>query len=138
MSGEETEIDRNVVDALYEPMVHMIRNACDHGIESLEDRREKGKPEQGNIDLRAYHKGGNIVIEIEDDGKGLDRDKILKKAKTTGLVTEDEPMTDAQVFNLILSPGFSTASQITDVSGRGVGMDVVKEGIEKFSRPFEH
>jgi two-component system chemotaxis sensor kinase CheA len=132
MTGEETEIDRNVVDALYEPMVHMIRNACDHGIESVEARREKGKPEQGNIDLRAYHKGGNIVIEIEDDGKGLDRDKIMKKAVTTGLVTGDEQMTDAQVFNLILSPGFSTASQITDVSGRGVGMDVVKEGIEKF------
>ena len=132
MTGEETEIDRNVVDALYEPMVHMIRNACDHGIESVEERREKGKPEQGNIDLRAYHKGGNIVIEIEDDGKGLDRDKIMKKAVTTGLVTGDEQMTDAQVFNLILSPGFSTASQITDVSGRGVGMDVVKEGIEKF------
>ncbi|WP_321416348.1 chemotaxis protein CheA [uncultured Desulfobacter sp.] len=132
MTGEETEIDRNVVDALYEPMVHMIRNACDHGIESLQERTEKGKPEQGNIDLRAYHKGGNIVIEIEDDGKGLDREKILKKATTTGLVTGKEQMTDAQVFNLILSPGFSTASQITDVSGRGVGMDVVKEGIEKF------
>lgn len=132
MTGEETEIDRNVVDALYEPMVHMIRNACDHGIESVQDRTEKGKPEQGNIDLRAYHKGGNIVIEIEDDGKGLDREKILKKATATGLVTGEEQMTDAQVFNLILSPGFSTANQITDVSGRGVGMDVVKEGIEKF------
>lgn len=132
MSGEETEIDRNVVDALYEPMVHMIRNACDHGIESVEERREKEKPEQGNINLRAYHKGGNIVIEIEDDGKGLDRDKIMKKATNTGLITGNEQMTDAQVFNLILSPGFSTASQITDVSGRGVGMDVVKEGIEKF------
>nr|WP_319491521.1 chemotaxis protein CheA [uncultured Desulfobacter sp.] len=132
MSGEETEIDRNVVDALYEPMVHMIRNACDHGIESVEERREKGKPEQGNIDLRAYHKGGNIVIEIEDDGKGLDRDKILKKATSTGLITGDEQMTDAQVFSLILSPGFSTANQITDISGRGVGMDVVKEGIERF------
>jgi two-component system chemotaxis sensor kinase CheA len=132
MTGEETEIDRNVVDALYEPMVHMIRNACDHGIESVEERREKEKPEQGNIDLRAYHKGGNIVIEIEDDGKGLDREKILKKATSTGLITGDEQMTDAQVFNLILSPGFSTANQITDISGRGVGMDVVKEGIEKF------
>jgi two-component system chemotaxis sensor kinase CheA len=132
MTGEETEIDRNVVDALYEPMVHMIRNACDHGIESVEERRKKEKPEQGNIDLRAYHKGGNIVIEIEDDGKGLDREKIMKKAMSTGLITGDEQMTDAQVFNLILSPGFSTANQITDISGRGVGMDVVKEGIEKF------
>ncbi len=79
MTGEETEIDRNVVDALYEPMVHMIRNACDHGIESVKKRAEKGKPDQGNINLRAYHKGGNIVIEIEDDGKGLDREKIFKK-----------------------------------------------------------
>jgi len=132
MTGEETEIDRNVVDALYEPMVHMIRNACDHGIESVQKRAEKGKPDQGNINLRAYHKGGNIVIEIEDDGKGLDREKILKKATDTGLVTGEEQMTDTQVFNLILSPGFSTANQITDISGRGVGMDVVKEGIEKF------
>jgi len=132
MTGEETEIDRNVVDALYEPMVHMIRNACDHGIESVEERREKGKPEQGNIDLRAYHKGGNIVIEIEDNGKGLDREKIMEKATSTGLITGDEQMTDAQVFSLILSPGFSTANQITDISGRGVGMDVVKEGIERF------
>jgi len=132
MTGEETEIDRNVVDALYEPMVHMIRNACDHGIESVQERTENEKPEQGSIDLRAYHKGGNIVIEIEDDGKGLDREKILKKATGTGLITGDEQMTDAQIFNLILSPGFSTANQITDVSGRGVGMDVVKEGIERF------
>jgi len=131
MTGEETEIDRNVVDALYEPMVHMIRNACDHGIESVEERTEKKKPPQGNINLRAYHKGGNIVIEIEDDGKGLDREKILKKAAATGLITGEAQMTDAQVFDLILSPGFSTANQITDVSGRGVGMDVVKEGIEK-------
>ncbi|MDX9962605.1 chemotaxis protein CheA [Desulfobacter postgatei] len=132
MTGEETEIDRNVVDALYEPMVHMIRNACDHGIESIQARTANNKPPQGNIDLRAYHKGGNIVIEIEDDGKGLDRAKILKKATDTGLITGDGQMTDAQVFSLILSPGFSTASQITDISGRGVGMDVVKAGIEKF------
>ncbi|WP_289023266.1 chemotaxis protein CheA [Desulfobacter postgatei] len=132
MTGEETEIDRNVVDALYEPMVHMIRNACDHGIESIQERTANNKPSQGNIDLRAYHKGGNIVIEIEDDGKGLDRAKIIKKATATGLITGDEQMTDAQVFSLILSPGFSTASQITDISGRGVGMDVVKAGIEKF------
>ncbi|MDD4275295.1 MAG: chemotaxis protein CheA [Desulfobacter postgatei] len=132
MTGEETEIDRNVVDALYEPMVHMIRNACDHGIESIQERTANNKPPQGNIDLRAYHKGGNIVIEIEDDGKGLNRAKIIKKATATGLITGDEQMTDAQIFSLILSPGFSTASQITDISGRGVGMDVVKAGIEKF------
>lgn len=132
MTGEDTEIDRNVVDALYEPMVHMIRNACDHGIEATSERSKAGKPAQGNIHLCAYHKGGNIVIEIEDDGKGLDKDKILEKAKSTGLIKGDEQMTDTQVFDLIMQPGFSTAKEITDVSGRGVGMDVVKDGIEKF------
>ena len=132
MTGEDTEIDRNVVDALYEPMVHMIRNACDHGIEATSERSKAGKPAQGSIHLCAYHKGGNIVIEIEDDGKGLDKDKILEKAKSTGLIKGDEQMTDSQVFDLIMQPGFSTAKEITDVSGRGVGMDVVKDGIEKF------
>nr|WP_319575047.1 chemotaxis protein CheA [uncultured Desulfobacter sp.] len=132
MTGEDTEIDRNVVDALYEPMVHMIRNACDHGIEATSERSKAGKPAQGNIHLCAYHKGGNIVIEIEDDGKGLDKDKILEKAKSTGLIKGDEQMSDSQVFNLIMQPGFSTAKEITDISGRGVGMDVVKDGIEKF------
>ncbi len=132
MVGEGTEIDRNVVDALYEPMVHMIRNSVDHGIESPLDRVEKQKSSQGEIVLRAYHKGGHIIIEIEDDGKGLARDRILEKAKSTGLITGGEQMTDAQIFDLILQPGFSTASQVTDVSGRGVGMDVVKSGIEKF------
>jgi two-component system chemotaxis sensor kinase CheA len=132
MTGEDTEIDRNVVDALYEPMVHMIRNACDHGIEATSERSKTGKPAQGNIHLCAYHKGGNIIIEIEDDGKGLDKDKILEKAKSTGLIKGDEQMTDTQVFDLIMQPGFSTAKQITDISGRGVGMDVVKDGIEKF------
>ncbi|ACN16515.1 CheA1 [Desulforapulum autotrophicum HRM2] len=132
MAGEDTEIDRNVVDALYEPMVHMIRNSCDHGIESASDRLEKGKPSQGEIILRAYHRGGHILIEIEDDGKGLDKKTILEKAKETGLITGNEQLTDAQVYDLILQPGFSTAKTITDVSGRGVGMDVVKSGIEKF------
>ncbi len=132
MSGEETEIDRNVVDALYEPMVHMIRNSVDHGIEPGAEREQNGKLKKGNVFLRAYHKGGQIIIEIEDDGKGLDKEKILKKASQMGLVSESESLTDAQIYNLILEPGFSTAAEITDVSGRGVGMDVVKEGIEKF------
>jgi len=132
MFGEDTEIDRNVVDALYEPMVHMIRNSVDHGIEPPRQREDKGKPAQGTIHLRAYHKGGHIIIEIEDDGKGLDRDRILEKAVSTGIVTGKEQLTDSQVFDLIMAPGFSTAQQITDVSGRGVGMDVVKSGIEKF------
>ncbi len=132
MEGEDTEIDRNVVDALYEPMVHMIRNSCDHGIEQKKDRLEKGKSSDGTIILRAYHKGGHIIIEIEDDGKGLDKDVILEKAIEKELITGNEQLTDAQVYDMILQPGFSTAKQITDVSGRGVGMDVVKDGIEKF------
>ncbi len=132
MTGEDTEIDRNVVDALYEPMVHMIRNSVDHGIEAKNDRIAAGKPEQGTINLRAYHKGGHILIEIEDDGKGLDKDIILDKAQEKGLINGKEQMTDAQIYDLIMQPGFSTAKEITDVSGRGVGMDVVKDGIEKF------
>ncbi len=132
MKGEETEIDRNVVDALYEPMVHMIRNSIDHGIEHEAERLAKKKKSKGNITLGAYHKGGHIIIEIEDDGKGLDKDGILKKAFSSGLLPENATLTDAQVYDLILQPGFSTAKKITDVSGRGVGMDVVKDGIEKF------
>nr|MDA3787539.1 chemotaxis protein CheA [Desulfobacula sp.] len=132
MKGEDTEIDRNVVDALYEPMVHMIRNSCDHGIEEKSLRLDQDKPSQGNIYLRAYHKGGHIIIEIEDDGKGLDKEVILEKAKATGLITGNEQMTDAQIYDLVLQPGFSTAKKVTDVSGRGVGMDVVKDGIAKF------
>lgn len=132
MTGEDTEIDRNVVDALYEPMVHMIRNSLDHGIEQAADRKAMGKALQGNIFLRAYHKGGSIIIEIEDDGNGLDKERILKKAMSTGLIKGNEQMTDARIYDLILEPGFSTAEKITDVSGRGVGMDVVKSGIEKF------
>ncbi|MBF0302573.1 MAG: chemotaxis protein CheA [Desulfamplus sp.] len=132
MSGEDTEIDRNVVDALYEPMVHMIRNSVDHGIELAQERIAAGKTAQGTIFLRAYHKGGSIQIEIEDDGKGLARERILEKGIATGLIKKDASLTDSQIFSLIMEPGFSTASTITDISGRGVGMDVVKEGIEKF------
>jgi len=132
MTGEDTEIDRNVVDALYEPMVHMVRNSLDHGIEQAADRKARGKAVQGNIFLRAYHKGGSIIIEIEDDGNGLDKERILQKAVGMGLITGNEQMADARIYDLILEPGFSTAEKITDVSGRGVGMDVVKSGIEKF------
>ncbi|MBF0390364.1 MAG: chemotaxis protein CheA [Desulfamplus sp.] len=132
MSGEDTEIDRNVVDALYEPMVHMIRNAIDHGIETANDRVAAGKPPQGKIYLRAYHKGGSILIEIEDDGKGLDRERILEKGIAAGLIKKESSPTDSQIFDIIMAPGFSTAKTITDISGRGVGMDVVKDGIEKF------
>jgi len=137
MSGEETEIDRNMVESLYDPLVHMIRNAVDHGIESPDQRKEVGKPETGRIFLRAFQKGGNVVIEIEDDGQGLNRPKILKKAKERGLISDDIPLTDYRVENLIFEPGFSTADKVTDVSGRGVGMDVVKKAIEKLKGKVE-
>ncbi len=131
MEGEDTEIDRNVVDELYEPMVHMIRNAVDHGIETPETREADGKPANGFVHLRAYHRGGNVVIEIEDDGKGLDRERILEKAKANKMVTDEVGLSDSETYNLIFQPGFSTAKEVTDVSGRGVGMDVVKKAIEK-------
>ncbi len=131
MSGEDTEIDRNVVDELYEPMVHMIRNSIDHGLESPAERKTAGKNEKGLVQLRAYHKGGNIIIEIQDDGKGLNKDRILEKAISSGLIDSDAQLTESEIFQLIFQPGFSTAKEITDVSGRGVGMDVVKKGIEK-------
>jgi len=129
--GEETEIDRNMVDTLYDPLVHMIRNSMDHGIEPPQKRKEKGKADIGQIFLRAYQKGGNIVIEIEDDGQGLNRAKILAKAKDRKIISDENSLTDFQLDNLIFEPGFSTAEQVTDVSGRGVGMDVVKRVIEK-------
>jgi len=131
MSGEDTEIDRNVVDELYEPMVHMIRNSCDHGIEPPDEREAAGKPRNGEIFLHAYHQGGNIIVEITDDGRGLDRDRIIEKAKANNLISDETKLTDAEINNLIFHPGFSTAKEVTDISGRGVGMDVVKKAIEK-------
>ncbi len=130
MYGEDTEIDRNMVDEIYDPLVHMVRNSIDHGIEMPDAREAAGKPVKGRLTLKAYHKGGNIVIEIADDGRGLDRDKILNKAIERGLLKPDEKMSDQEINALILQPGFSTADQITDISGRGVGMDVVKGTID--------
>ncbi len=137
LCGEDTEIDRGMVDALYDPLVHMIRNAVDHGIETPEKRKEQGKPESGRIDLRAYQKGGHIVIEIEDDGQGLNRAKILQKAREKGLITGEVSLSEHQIDNLIFEPGFSTADKVTDVSGRGVGMDVVKQAFEKLKGKVE-
>ncbi len=131
MYGEDTEIDRNVVDELYEPMVHMIRNAVDHGLEPHDEREASGKERRGVIRLRAFHRGGNIVIEIEDDGRGLNREAILAKAISRELIQEDHKLTEAEINNLIFHAGFSTAKKVTDISGRGVGMDVVKKSIEK-------
>jgi len=135
--GEETEIDRNMVDQIYDPLVHMIRNSTDHGIESPQKRKEMGKVETGQISLRAYHKGGNIVIEIEDDGQGLNRAKIIAKAKERKIISDENTLTEFQIDNLIFEAGFSTADKITDVSGRGVGMDVVKRVIEKLRGKVE-
>lgn len=133
MEGEDTELDRNVVEEIGDPLVHMVRNACDHGIETPADRREAGKPDSGTLTLRAYHAGGSIIIEIQDDGRGLNRDKILSKAVERGLIPADRNLADIpdfEAYNMIFMPGFSTADKITDISGRGVGMDVVRKNIE--------
>ncbi|MBC2736828.1 MAG: chemotaxis protein CheA [Desulfobacteraceae bacterium] len=135
--GEETEIDRNLVDVINDPLVHMIRNAVDHGIESPEMRQEKGKNETGQVKLAAYHSAGNVVVEIQDDGKGLDRDVILKKAIQNGLISDGAALSDREIFNLVFEPGFSTAAVVTDVSGRGVGMDVVRKNIESLRGQVE-
>lgn len=129
--GEDTEIDRNMVDEIYNPLVHMVRNAVDHGMEMPEERIRAGKPERGTIKLKAFHRGGNIVIEISDDGRGLNREKIREKALKNGLIGAGDALTDQEINRLILLPGFSTADKITDISGRGVGMDVVKQAVEK-------
>jgi two-component system chemotaxis sensor kinase CheA len=131
MEGEETEIDRNVVDELYEPMVHMIRNSVDHGLETPEERAAAGKKAQGHIRLKAFHRGGKIVVEISDDGRGLNRSRILEKARSNDLIGDHSKLSDEEINSLIFHPGFSTAREVSDISGRGVGMDVVKKGIEK-------
>jgi two-component system chemotaxis sensor kinase CheA len=132
IDGAETEIDKTMVDALSDPLIHIIRNAIDHGIEDdTEDRIAMGKHEVGVITLRAYHRGGNIAIEVSDDGRGINRDKVFAKAVERGLIKEDEELSDSQVFGLIMQAGFSTADVISDISGRGVGLDVVRTSIEK-------
>jgi two-component system, chemotaxis family, sensor kinase CheA len=128
--GEDTEIDRNMVDIITDPLVHMVRNAIDHGIEPSDVRQASGKPPAGMLRLAAYHSGGDVVVELQDDGKGLDREKILAKAVSRGLIDGDKNLSDLEVLDLIFVPGFSTADKITDISGRGVGMDVVKRSIE--------
>ncbi len=137
ISGEDTEIDRHMVSFITDPLVHMVRNAIDHGIESPEDREAKGKPRSGKVQLRAYHAGGNVVVELQDDGRGLDSNKILQKALDKGLVKSSEGLSEADIFKLIFVPGFSTAEQLTDISGRGVGMDVVKRNIEALHGTIE-
>ena len=130
LAGEATEMDRSMVEQIADPLVHMIRNAVDHGIEPPDERRKAGKPEEGTIRLSAYHEGSSIVIELADDGRGLDRDAILAKARAQGLLGPDDTLSELEIHMLIFAPGFSTAKQVTEVSGRGVGMDVVKRNVE--------
>lgn len=131
LEGEETEIDKTMVEALSDPLVHIIRNAIDHGIESsVEERLKAGKSEEGRVTLRAYHRGGNIIIEVGDDGRGINKAKVHQKALEKGIVDKDDVLSDAEIYGLIMQPGFSTADVISDISGRGVGLDVVKTAIE--------
>ncbi|HEC1754772.1 response regulator [Campylobacter lari] len=139
ISGEETELDKSIVEEIGDPIMHMIRNSCDHGIEDPATRVANGKPEKGTVNLKAYNEGNHIVVEIADDGKGLDADALKSKAIEKNLITEREAdqMSDKEAFALIFKPGFSTAAKITNVSGRGVGMDVVKTNIEKLNGVIE-
>jgi len=137
LSGEDTELDRNLIEELADPLMHMVRNAVDHGAEQPEVRLAAGKSASARVELKAYHQGGFINIEISDDGRGLIRDKILAKARQRGLVSGGDNLSDQEVFSLIFEPGFSTAEQVTDVSGRGVGMDVVRKQISKLRGRIE-
>lgn len=128
--GEDTELDRNMVDVITDPLVHMVRNSIDHGLESPEERRAAGKDPEGLVTLAAYQAGGTVIIEISDDGRGLDRDRILAKAKERGLVESERVLSDQEVYEMIFAPGFSTAAEVTSVSGRGVGLDVVRKSVE--------
>jgi len=130
ITGAETELDKTVVDRIGDPLTHLVRNSLDHGIETAQERVGKSKPATGRLMLNAYHESGSIVIEVGDDGRGLNRERILGKALERGLLTTAEGLTDQEVFRLIFEPGFSTADQVSNVSGRGVGMDVVKQTIE--------
>jgi two-component system, chemotaxis family, sensor kinase CheA len=134
--GEATELDKSLVEKITDPLTHLVRNSCDHGIEMPADREARGKPEQGTITLVASHQGGSIVIEVRDDGRGLNREKLIKKAREKGIDAPDT-MTDAECWSLIFAPGFSTADVVTDVSGRGVGMDVVKKNITSLGGTVE-
>ncbi|HZX49214.1 MAG: hypothetical protein A2Z47_01975 [Thermodesulfovibrio sp. RBG_19FT_COMBO_42_12] len=131
ISGEDTELDKSVIEEISDPLVHILRNSVDHGIEPPEERMRNGKPEKGVVHLNAFHRGGSIVIEIKDDGRGICKEKVLEKAIEKGLIGSTTDITDQQIYQLIFQPGFSTAEKVTDISGRGVGMDVVRRNIEK-------
>jgi two-component system chemotaxis sensor kinase CheA len=137
MSGESTEVDKTVIEKIGDPLVHLVRNSLDHGIERPEERLAAGKPEIGTLHVSASHSGGNVVIEIRDDGRGLRRDKILEKAIERGMVKAEDKLSDKDVYELVFQPGFSTADQVSDVSGRGVGMDVVRRNVNALGGVIE-
>jgi len=137
MQGEDTEVDRSIVELIGDPLMHMIRNSVDHGIETPEERAKTDKPEVGTVQLRAYHKGGNIYFDIEDDGRGLNKEILFNKAVEKGLIDPNKEMTDQEIYQIIFMPGFSTAKEVTDISGRGVGMDVVKKNIDSMRGNLE-
>jgi two-component system chemotaxis sensor kinase CheA len=131
LTGEQTELDKTVLEKIGDPLMHLVRNCIDHGIESPETRVAAGKSAEGTVHLDAYHSGGNIAVEVSDDGGGLDRERILAKAHDRGLLDPNDSLTDAEINELIFVPGFSTAEKTTDVSGRGVGMDVVRRNVKQ-------
>lgn len=137
VTGEQTELDKTVLEKITDPLVHLVRNSLDHGIESPGERCAAGKPETGTIHLEASHEGGSVVIRISDDGRGLDTQRILAKARERGLVGADQSLSEEEIYELIFAPGFSTASQVTDLSGRGVGMDVVRRNIKELGGRIE-
>lgn len=139
MSGEDTELDRTVVDQIGDPLQHLLRNSADHGLESAELRKERGKPETGTIRLNAFQEGNNVIIEVGDDGNGIDTERVKSKAIERGLVTEEqaEKLTQKEIIDFLFMPSFSMAKTITDISGRGVGLDVVKSNIEALGGDVE-
>ena len=137
MMGENTELDKTVMEKIGDPLVHLVRNSLDHGLECADERIRNGKSSVGKITLNAFHHGGSIVIEVKDDGAGLNKDRIRKKALEKGLITQDDSLSDSQIYDLIFQPGFSTADVVSDVSGRGVGMDVVKRNITELNGSIE-
>jgi len=137
MSGDQTELDKTVLEKIGDPLVHLVRNCVDHGIELPQVRTAAGKPATGTVFLEAYHKGGNITVEVGDDGGGLNKERILEKARSRGIVGPNETPTDEAIYELIFGAGFSTADQATDISGRGVGMDVVRRNIKELGGTIE-
>ncbi|MDQ2643051.1 MAG: chemotaxis protein CheA, partial [Myxococcota bacterium] len=136
-TGDDTEIDRNMVDVIAEPLIHMVRNAADHGVEPKAARLSAGKPAQGTVRIAAYHSSGSVVIDLSDDGGGLNKERILSKAVQKGLVEPNKSLSEQEIFQLIFLPGFSTQESVTDISGRGVGMDVVRKNIESLKGKIE-